>query len=94
MEIDPQLINICPTFIISQKFPRSKAWRLKRQIQELEFIASPRQTKNTRILDLPFMRELKATITGTLENIIQNIDKDSSNAGFKFLESWANYYNR
>ena len=94
MEIDPQVINICPTFIISQKFETSKALRLKKQIQELEFLASPRQTKNTRILDLPFMRELKATITGTLENLIQNIDKDSSNAGFKFLESWANYYNR
>ena len=94
MEIDPQLINICPTFIISQKFPRSKAWRLKRQIQELEFIASPRQTKNTRILDLPFMRELKATITGTIENLIHNLDKDSNNAGFKFLDSWANLYNK
>ena len=66
MEIDPQLINICPTFIISQKFPRSKAGTLKKQIQELEFLASPRQTKNTHILDLPFMRELKDTITGTL----------------------------
>ena len=29
MEIDPQIINVCPTFIISQKFPASKAWRLK-----------------------------------------------------------------
>ena len=94
MEIDPQLINICPTFIISQKFSASKAWRLKKQIQELEFIASPRQTKNTRILDLPFMRELKATIAGTIENLIHNLDKDSKNAGFKFLDSWANQYNR
>ena len=94
MEIDPQIINVCPTFIISQKFSASKAWRLKKQIQELEFIASPRQTKNTRILDLPFMRELKATIAGTIENLIQNLDKDSKNAGFKFLDSWANQYNR
>ena len=94
MEIDPQIINVCPTFIISQKFSASKAWRLKKQIQELEFIASPRQTKNTRILDLPFMRELKATIAGTIENLIHNLDKDSKNAGFKFLESWANQYNR
>ena len=94
MEIDPQIINVCPTFIISQKFSASKAWRLKKQIQELEFIASPRQTKNTRILDLPFMRELKATITGTIENLIHNLDKDSNNAGFKFLDSWANLYNR
>ncbi len=94
MEIDPQIINVCPTFIISQKFSASKAWRLKKQIQELEFIASPRQTKNTRILDLPFMRELKATIAGTIENLIHNLDKDSKNAGFKFLDSWANQYNR
>ena len=94
MEIDPQIINVCPTFIISQKFSASKAWRLKKQIQELEFIASPRQTKNTRILDLPFMRELKATIAGTIENLIHNLDKDSDNASFKFLDSWANQYNR
>ena len=94
MEIAPQIINVCPTFIISQKFSASKAWRLKKQIQELEFIASPRQTKNTRILDLPFMRELKATIAGTIENLIHNLDKDSKNAGFKFLDSWANQYNR
>ena len=94
MEIDPQIINVCPTFIISQKFSASKAWRLKKQIQELEFITSPRQTKNTRILDLPFMRELKATIAGTIENLIHNLDKDSKNAGFKFLDSWANQYNR
>ena len=94
MEIDPQIINVCPTFIISQKFSASKAWRLKKQIQELEFIASQRQTKNTRILDLPFMRELKATIAGTIENLIHNLDKDSKNAGFKFLDSWANQYNR
>ena len=94
MEIDPQIINVCPAFIISQKFSASKAWRLKKQIQELEFIASPRQTKNTRILDLPFMRELKATIAGTIENLIHNLDKDSKNAGFKFLDSWANQYNR
>ena len=94
MEIDPQIINVCPTFIISQKFSASKAWRIKKQIQELEFIASPRQTKNTRILDLPFMRELKATIAGTIENLIHNLDKDSKNAGFKFLDSWANQYNR
>ena len=94
MEIDPQVINICPTFIISQKFEVSKALRLKKQIQELEFLASPRQTKNTRILDLPFMRELKATIAGTIENLIHNLDKDSKNAGFKFLDSWANQYNR
>ena len=94
MEIDPQIINVCPTFIISQKFSASKAWRLKKQIQELEFIASPSQTKNTRILDLPFMRELKATIAGTIENLIHNLDKDSKNAGFKFLDSWANQYNR
>ena len=94
MEIDPQIINVCPTFIISQKFSASKAWRLKKQIQELEFIASPRQTKNTRILDLPFMRELKATIAGTIENLIHNLDKDSKNAGFKFLDSWANLYNK
>ena len=73
MEIDPQIINVCPTFIISQRFPASKAWRIKKQIQELEFLTSPRQTKNTRILDLPFMRELKATITGTIENLIQII---------------------
>ena len=94
MEIDPQVINICPTFIISQKFEVSKALRLKKQIQELEFLASPRQTKNTRILDLPFMRELKATIAGTIENLIHNLYKDSKNAGFKFLDSWANQYNR
>ena len=94
MEIDPQIINVCPAFIISQKFSASKAWRLKKQIQELEFIASPRQTKNTRILDLPFMRDLKATIAGTIENLIHNLDKDSKNAGFKFLDSWANQYNR
>ena len=94
MEIDPQIINVCPTFIISQKFSASKAWSLKKQIQELEFIASPRQTKNTRILDLPFMRELKATIAGTIENLIHNLDKDSKNAGFKFLDSWANQYTR
>ena len=94
MEIDPQIINVCPTLKISQKFSASKAWRLKKQIQELEFIASPRQTKNTRILDLPFMRELKATIAGTIENLIHNLDKDSKNAGFKFLDSWANQYNR
>lgn len=94
MEIDPQIINICPTFLITQKFPASKAWRLKKQIQELEFLSSPRQTKNTRILDLPFMRELKSTIKGTVENLIHNLDKDSDNAGFKFLDSWANWYNR
>ena len=94
MEIDPQIINICPTFIISQKFSASKAWRIKKQIQELEFIASPRQTKNTRILELPFMRELKETITATVNNLIHNLDKDSDNAGFKFLDSWANQYNR
>ncbi|BCU94055.1 MAG: hypothetical protein CM15mV4_0200 [Caudoviricetes sp.] len=40
------------------------------------------------------MRELKATITGTIENLIQNLDKDSKNAGFKFLDSWANQYNK
>ena len=79
MEIDPQLINICPTFIVSQRFEASKAWRLKKQIQELEFLASPRQTKNTRILDLTFMRELKATIGATIENVIHNLDIDSTN---------------
>jgi len=94
MEIDPQIINVCPTFIVSQKFSASKAWRIKKQIQELEFLSSPRQTENTRILDLPFMRELKATIAGTIENLIHNLDKDSKNAGFKFLDSWANQYNR
>ena len=94
MEIDPQLINICPTFIVSQRFEASKAWRLKKQIQELEFLASPRQTKNTRILDLTFMRELKATIGATIENVIHNLDKDSTNAGYKFLDSWANQYNK
>ena len=94
MEIDPQIINVCPTFIISQKFSASKAWRIKKQIQELEFLSSPRQTKNTRILELSFMRELKDTITATIENLIHNLDKDSDNASFKFLDSWANLYNK
>ena len=94
MEIDPQIINVCPTFIISQRFPASKARRIKKQIQEIELLTSPRQTKNTRILDLPFMRELRATIEGTIENVIQNLDKDSTNAGFKFLDSWANWYHK
>ena len=88
---DPIRLEVCPTWVVEQKFDNPSFYL--EHFKNLEYRKThTKMSVNSKILDLPYMSDLKDILTDTINYLIARLDKDTETAGFRFAQSWVNWY--